>query len=235
MLFFQQIIGGDSHVVLAGGTENMSQAPFAVRGTRFGVALGSKIEVPNSIAAPNADVVDCSSRTCSGRDSPTPTSTRRWALRPRTSAPSTRSLVRTRTSSRSAPRIVGDWVSSLRTTSDHWLGSPIKFHTGTIGCSTSQRQLRGSRTAHQRGSPLTRAESSQTIHLNSGSHQTDCAHEQPALPGVRRPASHYVPRSSPAPSCPSAILSQNRWRQMLAPRCPSTGPPLTRPVPRDHR
>lgn len=40
----QQIISGDSKVVLAGGTESMSQAPFAVRGTRFGTALGTKIE-----------------------------------------------------------------------------------------------------------------------------------------------------------------------------------------------
>ena len=40
----QQIVAGDSKVVLAGGTESMSQAPFAVRGVRFGTALGSKIE-----------------------------------------------------------------------------------------------------------------------------------------------------------------------------------------------
>lgn len=45
VVLFQQIIAGDSHVVLAGGTENMSQAPFAVRNTRFGVPLGAKIEV----------------------------------------------------------------------------------------------------------------------------------------------------------------------------------------------
>ncbi|KAL3075433.1 hypothetical protein niasHT_037593 [Heterodera trifolii] len=40
----QQILAGDSKVVLAGGTESMSQAPFAVRGARFGTQLGAKIE-----------------------------------------------------------------------------------------------------------------------------------------------------------------------------------------------
>uniref|UniRef100_A0A914I3U8 Mitochondrial 3-ketoacyl-coa thiolase n=1 Tax=Globodera rostochiensis TaxID=31243 RepID=A0A914I3U8_GLORO len=40
----QQIVAGDSKVVLAGGTESMSQAPFAVRGARFGTQLGAKIE-----------------------------------------------------------------------------------------------------------------------------------------------------------------------------------------------
>lgn len=39
----QQIICGDSHVVLAGGTESMTQAPFTVRGVRFGVPLGSNV------------------------------------------------------------------------------------------------------------------------------------------------------------------------------------------------
>ncbi len=36
----QEILLGDAEVVLTGGTENMSQAPHAVRGIRFGVKLG---------------------------------------------------------------------------------------------------------------------------------------------------------------------------------------------------
>ncbi|KAL7078657.1 hypothetical protein ACQ4LE_002538 [Meloidogyne hapla] len=40
----QQIISGDSKVVLAGGTESMSQAPFAVRNIRFGTQLGLNYE-----------------------------------------------------------------------------------------------------------------------------------------------------------------------------------------------
>ncbi|CAK5062208.1 unnamed protein product [Meloidogyne enterolobii] len=40
----QQIISGDSKVVLAGGTESMSQAPFAVRNIRFGSQLGVNYE-----------------------------------------------------------------------------------------------------------------------------------------------------------------------------------------------
>lgn len=46
---FQQIIVGDSRVVLAGGTESMSQAPFVVRNTRFGTTLGANYEVIYSI------------------------------------------------------------------------------------------------------------------------------------------------------------------------------------------
>jgi len=34
------ILMGDSHVVLTGGTDNMSQAPFLIRNTRFGTRLG---------------------------------------------------------------------------------------------------------------------------------------------------------------------------------------------------
>jgi acetyl-CoA acyltransferase 2 len=44
-LYFQQILVGDSRVVLAGGTESMSQAPFVVRNIRFGTTLGSNYEV----------------------------------------------------------------------------------------------------------------------------------------------------------------------------------------------
>ena len=35
-----QIASKESNIVLAGGTESMSQAPFSVRGTRFGTQLG---------------------------------------------------------------------------------------------------------------------------------------------------------------------------------------------------
>lgn len=41
----RQILVGDSKVVLAGGTENMTQAPFVVRNVRFGVPLGATNEV----------------------------------------------------------------------------------------------------------------------------------------------------------------------------------------------
>jgi acetyl-CoA acyltransferase 2 len=37
----QQIMLGDSRVVLAGGTESMSQAPHAIRGARWGLRLGT--------------------------------------------------------------------------------------------------------------------------------------------------------------------------------------------------
>ena len=36
----QQILLGDSRVVLAGGTESMSQAPHVIRGARWGLRLG---------------------------------------------------------------------------------------------------------------------------------------------------------------------------------------------------
>ncbi|GMT19386.1 hypothetical protein PFISCL1PPCAC_10683, partial [Pristionchus fissidentatus] len=39
-----QIKLGDSKIVIAGGAENMSMVPFAVRNVRFGTALGSKYE-----------------------------------------------------------------------------------------------------------------------------------------------------------------------------------------------
>ncbi|WKY02638.1 hypothetical protein Q1695_016143 [Nippostrongylus brasiliensis] len=41
----QQIKLDDSKLVVAGGSENMSQAPFAVRNMRFGSVLGMKYEV----------------------------------------------------------------------------------------------------------------------------------------------------------------------------------------------
>lgn len=40
----RQILIGESEVVLAGGAESMSQAPFVVRGTRFGVNLGQPMK-----------------------------------------------------------------------------------------------------------------------------------------------------------------------------------------------
>ncbi|KAI6231162.1 3-ketoacyl-CoA thiolase, mitochondrial [Aphelenchoides besseyi] len=45
----RQILVGDSKVVLAGGTECMSQSPFVVRGTRFGVPLGSSVEFEDAL------------------------------------------------------------------------------------------------------------------------------------------------------------------------------------------
>lgn len=40
----RQILIGESDVVLAGGAESMSQSPFVVRGTRFGVNLGQPMK-----------------------------------------------------------------------------------------------------------------------------------------------------------------------------------------------
>jgi acetyl-CoA acyltransferase 2 len=45
----QQIICGESNVVLAGGTENMTQCPYTVRGTRFGTPLGVNIQFEDSL------------------------------------------------------------------------------------------------------------------------------------------------------------------------------------------
>ncbi|XP_032675947.1 3-ketoacyl-CoA thiolase, mitochondrial [Odontomachus brunneus] len=45
----QSILAGDSKIVLTGGTENMSQAPFVVRGIRFGTVLGQKYEFEDSL------------------------------------------------------------------------------------------------------------------------------------------------------------------------------------------
>lgn len=45
----QQIIVGDSNVVIAGGTESMSQAPFVVRDVRFGTSLGKPYEFEDSL------------------------------------------------------------------------------------------------------------------------------------------------------------------------------------------
>lgn len=45
----RQILIGESEVVLAGGAESMSQAPFVVRGTRFGVNLGQPMKFEDSL------------------------------------------------------------------------------------------------------------------------------------------------------------------------------------------
>lgn len=47
-ILFQQIKLGESKLVVAGGSENMTQVPFAVRNIRFGTALGMKYEVGSS-------------------------------------------------------------------------------------------------------------------------------------------------------------------------------------------
>ncbi|KAH0951662.1 hypothetical protein HN011_011547 [Eciton burchellii] len=45
----QNILVGESRIVLTGGTENMSQAPFIVRGIRYGTILGQKHEFEDSL------------------------------------------------------------------------------------------------------------------------------------------------------------------------------------------
>lgn len=45
----QNILAGDSDVVLTGGAENMSQSPFVVRDTRFGAVLGTSIQFEDSL------------------------------------------------------------------------------------------------------------------------------------------------------------------------------------------
>uniref|UniRef100_A0A671FI20 Acetyl-CoA acyltransferase 2 n=1 Tax=Rhinolophus ferrumequinum TaxID=59479 RepID=A0A671FI20_RHIFE len=53
---FQSIVNGcqeicvkDAEVVLCGGTENMSQAPYCVRNTRFGTKLGADIKLEDTL------------------------------------------------------------------------------------------------------------------------------------------------------------------------------------------
>uniref|UniRef100_A0A8C9HIQ4 Acetyl-CoA acyltransferase 2 n=1 Tax=Piliocolobus tephrosceles TaxID=591936 RepID=A0A8C9HIQ4_9PRIM len=55
---FQSIVNGcqeicvkDAEVVLCGGTESMSQAPYYVRNVRFGIKLGSDVELEDSLWA----------------------------------------------------------------------------------------------------------------------------------------------------------------------------------------
>ncbi len=45
----RQILIGESDIVVAGGAESMSQAPFIVRGTRFGVNLGQPMKFEDSL------------------------------------------------------------------------------------------------------------------------------------------------------------------------------------------
>ncbi|EFN81059.1 3-ketoacyl-CoA thiolase, mitochondrial [Harpegnathos saltator] len=45
----QSILAGDSKIVLTGGAENMSQAPFIVRGVRYGTVLGQKLDFEDSL------------------------------------------------------------------------------------------------------------------------------------------------------------------------------------------
>ncbi|XP_071454509.1 3-ketoacyl-CoA thiolase, mitochondrial [Hetaerina americana] len=45
----QNILVGESKIVLTGGTDNMSQAPHMVRNVRFGVPLGSQMELEDSL------------------------------------------------------------------------------------------------------------------------------------------------------------------------------------------
>jgi len=45
----QNILTGESKIVLTGGAENMSQAPFVVRNVRYGTVLGQKYEFEDSL------------------------------------------------------------------------------------------------------------------------------------------------------------------------------------------
>ncbi|CAF0923958.1 unnamed protein product [Rotaria sp. Silwood1] len=45
----QEIELGDSNIVLCGGTENMSQAPYAVRNIRFGTKLGQDLKLEDTL------------------------------------------------------------------------------------------------------------------------------------------------------------------------------------------
>lgn len=45
----QEIILGDADIVLAGGSENMSQAPFAIRNSRWGINLGEQREMEDTL------------------------------------------------------------------------------------------------------------------------------------------------------------------------------------------
>ncbi|MCB9716523.1 MAG: thiolase family protein [Myxococcales bacterium] len=45
----QEILLGDAEIVLTGGTESMSQAPYAARGIRFGIKLGKSPELEDTL------------------------------------------------------------------------------------------------------------------------------------------------------------------------------------------
>ncbi|CAB0004281.1 unnamed protein product, partial [Nesidiocoris tenuis] len=48
-VYSQNILTGESNIVLTGGTDNMSQSPYAVRNVRFGAPLGAKIEFEDTL------------------------------------------------------------------------------------------------------------------------------------------------------------------------------------------
>lgn len=45
----QEILLGDADLVVAGGTENMSQAPYALRNTRWGIGLGEERKLEDTL------------------------------------------------------------------------------------------------------------------------------------------------------------------------------------------
>lgn len=45
----QEIELGDASIVLCGGSESMSQAPYAVRNTRFGIKLGTDVKMEDTL------------------------------------------------------------------------------------------------------------------------------------------------------------------------------------------
>lgn len=47
----QEIVLGDADIVVAGGSENMSQAPYAIRNARFGINLGEGREMEDTLWA----------------------------------------------------------------------------------------------------------------------------------------------------------------------------------------
>lgn len=47
---------GDAHIVLAGGSDSMSQAPFAIRGIRFGTKLGMDVKLEDLMWAALTDL-----------------------------------------------------------------------------------------------------------------------------------------------------------------------------------
>jgi len=52
----QEIMLGDSAVVMTGGTESMSQAPYAVRNARFGIRLGTDLKMEDTLWAGLTDL-----------------------------------------------------------------------------------------------------------------------------------------------------------------------------------
>lgn len=52
----QDILCGESEVVLTGGAENMSMAPYVVRGARFGIPLGADLKFEDTLWATLTDL-----------------------------------------------------------------------------------------------------------------------------------------------------------------------------------